>query len=143
MEALDLAKDYIEKETLRKVLLDPQPLRTAEPHLRLTFVGATDQGDGYVTLSFQLGIVGAGDGPEVFLEEIIKSSVAVMRLYGCRRCKDLALSTGRTARLAFPDVMNNSGQFAQNDGTMGETVQWAYVYSEPHFVTLTLKWTLE
>jgi hypothetical protein len=123
MEALDLAVAFIAQETGKKVLLDPQPLRTAEPHLRLTFVGATEQGDGYVTLSFQLGIVGAGDGPEVFLEEIINSSVAVMRLYGCKRFKDLRLTTGNTARLAFPDVMSNSGQFAQNEGTMGETVQ--------------------
>lgn len=143
MEALDLAVAYIEKQTKRRVLLDPQPLRTAEPHLRLTFVGAADNGSGYVALSFQLGIVGAGDGPDVFLEEIVKSSIAVTRLYGCKRYEDLRLSNGNAARLAFPDVMNNSGQFIQNDGTMGETTQWAYVYSEPHFVTLTLKWTLE
>ena len=127
MEALDLAAAYIEKQTMRKVRLDPQPLRTAEPHLRLTFVGAVDNGSGYIVLSFQLGIVGAGDGPEVFLEEIIKSSIAVNRLYGCKKYEDLRLSNGNVVRIAFPDVMNNSGQFIQNDGTMGETMQWAYV----------------
>lgn len=140
-EALDALIRYLEEHTGRKVLQDPQPLRSAEPHIRLTYTGCTDQGSGYVELSFQLAILGAGDGPDVFLDEIIKTSIAVMRLYGCKPYEDIKLTKG-SVRIAFPDVMNNTGQFVNNDGTMGETVQWAYVYSEPHYITLTLKETL-
>lgn len=130
-------KEFLEKKTGKKVLFDPQPLRTAEPHIRLTFAGSADLGDDWVQLTFQLGIVGAGDGPEVFLQEIIELSIAVTRLYGCTRSVTLNLNGGRSMTIGFPEFATNTGVFQTNDGTMGETVQWAYVYTEPHFITLT------
>lgn len=138
-EALDAAIAWLKQETGYGVLFDPQPIRSAEPHLRLTFTGATDRGSGYVSLAFQLSIVGAGDGPEIFLEEIILASAAVAQLYGrCPPYVDLELKKG-SARLDFPAVQNMTGTFTPNDGMMGETMQWAYAYVEPHFVTMTLK----
>ena len=73
-EIIDMLKDHLGKETKLKVIMDPQPVKSAEPHLRLTFVGSGNQGATHCVVSFQLTIVGAGDGPEVFLDRIIEAS---------------------------------------------------------------------
>lgn len=136
MESLSILKEFLEQQTGKKVLFDPQPIRSAEPHLRLTFAGAEDRGSTWVQLTFQLGIVGAGDGPDIFLQEIIDLSIAVSRLYSC--AKSTTISRGlRTVTIGFPEFSSNTGVFQMNDGAFGETVQWAYVYAEPHWITLT------
>lgn len=139
-EIIDMLKGYLKQETKLKVIMDPQPIKGAEPHLRLTFVGSGNQGASHCTVSFQLTIVGAGDGPEVFLDRIIEASLAVSDLYNSdmhegRRYADIKLVSGRGSfRVNFPDTINNSGQFVQNDSIEGETSVWAYVYTEPHVI---------
>ncbi len=138
-EALDAVVTWLRQETGYGVIFDPQPIRSAEPHLRLTFMGANHRGGGYVALAFQLSIVGAGDGPEVFLDEIISASVAVAALYErCPLYVDIKLEKG-SVRLEFPTVQDMQGTFTQNDGMMGETMQWGYAYVEPHYVMMTMK----
>ena len=140
-----MLKDHLGKETKLKVIMDPQPVKSAEPHLRLTFVGSGNQGATHCVVSFQLTIVGAGDGPEVFLDRIIEASLAVSDLYNSdlhegKRYADIKLTSGRGSfRVNFPDTINNSGQFVQNDSTETETTTWAYVYTEPHVMDVVFK----
>lgn len=144
-EILETVRGYLSRQTQLKVIMDPQPVKSAEPHLRLTFVGSSNQGATHCVVSFQLSIVGAGDGPEVFLDRIIEASLAVSDLYNStlhdgRRYEDIKLASGRgTFRVNFPDTINNSGQFVQNDGIETETSTWAYVYAEPHVLDVTFK----
>lgn len=144
-EVLDAIKEYLRLETGLKVIMDPQPIKSAEPHLRLTFVGSGNQGATHCVVSFQLTIVGAGDGPEVFLDRIIDASLAVSDLYNSdlhegKRYADLKLASGRgTFRVTFPDTISSSGQFMQNDGTETEVSTWAYVYTEPHVMDVVFK----
>lgn len=144
-EILETVRGYLNRQTKLKVIMDPQPVKNAEPHLRLTFTGSNNQGATHCVVSFQLSIVGAGDGPEVFLDRIIEASLAVSDLYNStlhdgRRYEDIKLASGRgTFRMNFPDTINNSGQFVQNDGLETETSTWAYVYAEPHVLDVTFK----
>lgn len=140
-EILEEFAAWVKSETGVPVLYDPQPLRSAEPHIRLTFTGAAGEGKTHATLFFQLSIVGAGDGPEVFLDRIMEASLAVVDFYNpCihHRQVDIVLPNGSGSfRVGFPDVMNSSGQFTRNSGDEGETVKWAYTYVEPHMVEFT------
>ncbi len=144
-EVLDAVTAHLKKETGMKVIMDPQPIKSAEPHLRLTFVGSGNLGASHCVVSFQLTIVGAGDGPEVFLDRIIEASLAVGDLYNKelhegRLYVDLQLASSRgVIRANFPDTINNSGQFVQNDNIEGETSAWAYVYTEPHVMDVVFK----
>ena len=144
-EILDAVREHLRQATNLKVIMDPQPIKSAEPHLRLTFVGSGNRGASDCVVSFQLTIVGAGDGPEVFLDHIIGASLAVNDLYNAdlhegRRYADIKLISGRGSfRVNFPDTINNSGQFVQNDGTDTEVSIWAYVYTEPHVMDVVFK----
>ena len=81
---LDSAARWLTEKTGLPVLYDPQPLRSAEPHLRLTFMGSENFGKGAFAVKFQISILGAGDGPGAYLDSIIKASVRLSRLYeGC------------------------------------------------------------
>lgn len=144
-EILDTVKEFLKQRTGLKVIMDPQPVKNAEPHLRLTFVGSGNQGATHSVVSFQLAIVGAGDGPEVFLDRIIEASMQVGDLYNSylhegKLYIDLKLASGRGSfRVNFPDTINNSGQFVQNENNENENAQWAYTYVEPHVMDVTFK----
>jgi hypothetical protein len=141
-EILEAFEEWAKKKTGLPVLFDPQPVRSAEPHIRLTFTGSGEAGKSYDVLTFQLTIVGAGDGPEVFLDSIITASLAVQDLYNRELNNsqvDIVLPNNRGSfRVSFPDVINSTGQFIQNDGSGGETGKWDYIYTEPHVVEFTI-----
>ena len=60
---LSTTASWLQKKTGLPVLYDPQPLRSAEPHLRLTFMGTEYWGKKTFAAKFQISILGAGDGP--------------------------------------------------------------------------------
>lgn len=144
---MDTVMDYLKNKTGLPVILDPQPVNSAEPHLRLTFTGATDKGPNDDELDFQLSIVGAGDGPDIFLPEIIQASLAVSDLFRGpeeenKGYVDLTFTDddnlSHNIRLYFVDEVSNTGQFIQSSED-GEVQAWAYVYTEPHVIQVSFK----
>lgn len=122
------------------VLYDPQPVMSAEPAVRMVFLGADEQGANRDVLLFQFNLVGSGDGPDVYLASIIDASLRIQDmlracLEGGRRYVDLDIE-GRPekVRVSFSDLTNGTGSFTQNEPSENETSQWRYTYAEPHTV---------
>lgn len=139
---LDAFQDYMASEYGIKVMYDPQPVSVAEPHLRLAFTGAEENG-AFDKLRFQGSVVGSGDGPDVFLPAVIGMSMRVQDIWSAcrndgRRWKEIPTSAG-VLRILFQSVQNGSGQFVQNETYESEVRQWAYTYAEPHVVVLEFK----
>lgn len=128
-----------------KVLWDPQPVRAAEPQLRLTYIGSEEKGKGCTRIMFQLSLIGAGDGPDVFLPSLVEASVNLDRVYN--RCTnnskfiDMDIN-GKTVRLVFEDSLTASGTFSQNEQKVVETNQWSYLWTEPRYIAIDIKETL-
>lgn len=135
-DVLEAARKWLEERTGLKVVWDPQPVKTAQPHLRLTYTGCDDQGEGHDRLTFQASILGAGSGPGKFLESVIEASLAINDLYKDCGCHADIEVKGLKARLSFPHIASSNGQFVQNDPTETETSTWAYIWQEPRVFTL-------
>ena len=129
---LDSAARWLTEKTGLPVLYDPQPLRSAEPHLRLTFMGSENFGKGAFAVKFQISILGAGDGPWAYLDSIIKASVRLSRLYeGCADDRNTELvCNGRKIRMTLCSGLVATGSFTANAEKEVETNQWSYVFSE-------------
>ncbi|MFA7108378.1 MAG: hypothetical protein WC162_04470 [Sphaerochaetaceae bacterium] len=141
---LDDVKNYLAQTLGSTVIYDPQPVKQAEPHVRLTFMGSGNQGS-LDTLAFQLTLVAAGDGPEVFLEELITLSLKVQDLFSGlngQGTKDI-VKDGRSTRVTFKALENTgSGQFVENEKEDNEQTLFHYTFVEPHIITLSFnrKW---
>lgn len=137
---LDAVAHWLQKNTGLPVLYDPQPLKSAEPHLRLTFIGTEGWGKNTFSANFQLTIIGAGDGPGAYLDSIIKASVKLSRLYdGCayERNSEL-LCAGHTVRMTLCSGLAATGSFQANAEKEVETQQWSYVFSEARQLKLQI-----
>ena len=133
-------KDYMKAEYGLMVLYDPQPIATAEPQVRLTFMGSIDNGN-FSRIFFQASVLASGDGPDVFLPAIIATSMKVQNIWdgsNTRQVKEIESEAG-VVRIRFKPVSSGSGQFIQNEQYESETRQWAYTYTEPHLVDLEFK----
>ena len=132
----------LEAITGLKVLWDPQPVRSAEPALRLTFIGTEEKGVGCTRVSFQLSLIGAGDGPDVFLPSLISASVNLDRAYNScinrRQYVDIE-AEGVRSRMCFEAGLTASGTFSQNENKVVETNQWSYLWTEPRYVALEIR----
>jgi len=87
--------DFLKKETGLTVLVEPQPVMPAEPHLRIMFSGFEfvsefEKADftGYgienvYTLKMEclLTLTAQGDGPDVFLDEVISACFKIQKLF--------------------------------------------------------------
>jgi hypothetical protein len=88
--------DFLKKETGLTVLVEPQPVMPAEPHLRIMFSGFefvsefvedadfTQYGiENIYTLKMEclLTLTAQGDGPDVFLDEVISACFKVQKLF--------------------------------------------------------------
>jgi hypothetical protein len=88
--------DFLKKETGLTVLVEPQPVMPAEPHLRIMFSGFefvsefkkdadfTGYGlENVYTLKMEclLTLTAQGDGPDVFLDEVISACFKVQKLF--------------------------------------------------------------
>jgi len=88
--------DFLKKETGLTVLVEPQPVMPAEPHLRVMFSGfefvsefekdndATWYGiENVYTLKMEclLTLTAQGDGPDVFLDEVISACFKLQKLF--------------------------------------------------------------
>jgi len=88
--------DFLKKETGLSVLVEPQPVMPAEPHLRLMFSGFefvsefvkdddfTQYGiENVYTLKMEclLTLTAQGDGPDVFLDEVISACFKLQKLF--------------------------------------------------------------
>lgn len=140
-EILRSAQEYLSDKLGVTVIYDPQPVQQAEPHVRLTFTGSGDQGS-LSTINFQLSLVAAGDGPEVFLEELVKLSLKIHDLFSPnngRGKEDVFNLTGKQImRIYFKPLLNTStGQFIENEKTDSERNQFHYTYVEPHVITIS------
>ena len=137
---LDRVSSILSKETGLKVIYDPQPVRNAEPHIRLTFMGTEPMGIDTDRIIFQLSLIGAGDGPDVFLPSLIKGSLRIERLYdNCEgpRYRDFDIS-GFGFRISFVEGVSPQGSFSQNEMAIVETNQWTYLWNEPRFMTISV-----
>lgn len=140
-EILRRAQEYLSQKLEALVIYDPQPVQQAEPHVRLTFTGSGDQGS-LSTINFQLSLVAAGDGPDVFLEELVKLSLRIHDLFSPNNGKgiqDVFNSSGKQPlRIFFKPLANTSnGQFIENERTDSERNQFHYTYVEPHVITIS------
>lgn len=137
---------WIEDNYKLKVLWDPMPVSIAEPHVRLTFMGAEEMGAEQIDLKFALSIVGAGDGPDVFLDQLISTSIKVQNMFN--KCLnsveyvDLETDEGEKFRVTYEGGTSGAGQFAQNEEYLTERKQWNYVYTEPHYIIFDFKQSL-
>lgn len=132
----------LEALTGLKILWDPQPVRSAEPSLRLTFIGSEEKGVDCTRISFQLSLIGAGDGPDVFLPSLVAASVNLDRLYnGCINGKQFIdiEAEGVRSRMCFETGLTASGTFSQNDAKVIETNQWSYLWTEPRYIALEIR----
>lgn len=124
------------------ILFDPQPVKNSEPHLRLTYMGAEPWGKGYMMMKWQLSVTGAGDGPDVYLPEVLAASLRLEALYD--KCRHQALhrdiSIGKhIARMSFvAEGLAPSGSFSQNEMKVVETGQWSYLFTESRYITVTI-----
>lgn len=137
---LDRVSSILSRETGLKVLYDPQPVRDAEPHLRLTFMGTEPMGIDADRIMFQLSLIGAGDGPAVFLPALIKGSLLIERLYdNCEgpRYRDFSID-GLGFRISFVEGLTPQGSFSQNEMAIVETNQWTYLWNEPRYMTISV-----
>jgi hypothetical protein len=88
--------DFLKKETGLTVLVEPQPVMPAEPHLRVMFSGFefvsefekdadfTGYGiENVYTLKMEclLTLTAQGDGPDVFLDEVISACFKLQKLF--------------------------------------------------------------
>lgn len=136
----------VEKElkgiTGLRALWDPQPVRTAEPQLRLTYIGSEEKGKGCTRVMFHLSLIGAGDGPDVFLPSLIEASVNLDRIYNScinsRRFIDMDVD-GRAVRMVFENSLTATGTFSQNEQKVVETNQWSYLWTEPRYVAIDMR----
>jgi hypothetical protein len=117
------------------VMYDPQPISKAEPHVRLTYTGTSDAGDVYDSVHFTLSIVAAGDGPKVFLNNLIYLSLKVHQLFaedgGSSRTMKVS---GKECRLYIRKQLTGDGQFIQNEENESERTQFRYTYVEPYYI---------
>ena len=129
----------LEDLTGLKVLWDPQPVRTAEPMLRLTFMGTEEKGAGCTRVKFQLSLLGAGDGPDVYLPALIEASIRLDRIYNpcIHKMQYIDIDTG--TRLVFETYLTTSGTFSQNEQKVIETNQWSYLWTEPRYVAIDIR----
>ena len=137
---LESFKVFMKTEYGLMTIYDPQPIATAEPQVRLTFMGSIDNGN-FCRLLFQASVLASGDGPDVFLPAIIATSMIVQNIWDnseARRVKEIESEAG-VVRIRFKPVSNGSGQFIQNEQYESEVRQWAYTYTEPHLVDLEFK----
>lgn len=129
---LDAVARLLKEKTGLDVLYDPQPLRGAEPHIRLTFMGTEEWGKGSIAANFQLSIIGAGDGPGTYLDKIIKSSAKLSLLYGGyneeRSC--ILKVNNYTIRISYCSGLAATGTFTANEAKEVETNHWSYVFNE-------------
>ncbi len=139
-EILDKTQSELTRLTGLMTVMDPMPVKKAAPHLRLTFMGSGDQGS-YDTLNFQLSIVAAGDGPDIYLQKIIEGSLLVHDLFRCANGKnrvDVSLNGGGSFRIHFkPLALDNGGQFIENERDENEQTQFRYTFVEPHVITVS------
>lgn len=135
---LDSAARWLTEKTGLPVLYDPQPLRSAEPHLRLTFMGSEKFGENTFAAKFQISILGAGDGPGTYLSSMIKASAKLSRLYdGCADDRNTEfVCNGQKIRMTLCSGLVATGSFTANAEKEVETNQWSYVFSEPRQMEL-------
>lgn len=142
---LDGVAGLLHEKTGLEVLFDPQPVRQAVPHLRLTFMGAAIEDDA-ATLSFQVSIIGAGDGPDVFLPKVVGASVALARMFADRESVGFKYfeveADGGKFRIYLQNSAESSGQFTRTNQDGDETTQWNYAFVEPHVLTVICKSSL-
>lgn len=137
---LEEIASVLKEETGIPVLFDPQPIKTGEPHLRLTYIGSENAGRGFSNLNWQLSLVGAGDGPDVYLPKVLKSSLKLEALYD--KCKGPAfrdLHVGSfCCRMSFVAGLVATGSFSQNEMKIIETGQWSYLWTEPKYISVSI-----
>lgn len=123
---------WLQMKTGLPVLYDPQPLRSAEPHLRLTFMGTESWGKKTFAAKFQISILGAGDGPGTYLDAIIKASARLSALYeGCADDRNAELDCGgRKIMVTLCSGLAATGTFTANAEKEVETNQWSYAFTE-------------
>ena len=137
-EILEALKQNLTELFGVKVLFDPQPVKLAEPHVRLTFSGSGDQGDTTDVLRFQLSVIAAGDGPEVFLSSVIGVSLTVHDI--CKKHNPgyyQFTHEEKKIRMHFEVSGVSTGQFVQNAQDENEQSQFRYTYVEPHSVVIS------
>ncbi len=128
-----------------KVLMDPMPIKSAEPHIRLSFSGVEDAVGRDVTLTFTCSVLGAGDGPGVFVESVIETSIKLHKIIDGERHYKLFVDAGDVmrateARLYFTPAKVGSGQLVEVEQYDNETTQFNYVYTESHNLKITFEY---
>lgn len=138
-EVLDAAALEIGRLLDCKTIYDPQPVRSAEPHARLTFMGSSPNGVGSTIIYFQLSLVGAGDGPGTYLARLIELSMRVSDLYNnCNTSRVIDLENGSARLLLIDEAIQANGVFTQNDQKMVETNQWNYLFTEGRYIGIVV-----
>lgn len=122
------------------VLMDPQPVHSGQPHLRLTYQGSEGIGKDVSVLKWQLSLTGAGDGPEVYLAAVVRASLALEAMYDpCKGRQYIDLDVGgESVRMSMVTGLQATGGFAQNELKIVETGQWSYLWTEPKWLAVSI-----
>jgi hypothetical protein len=127
-----IVSDFLKKETGLSVLVEPQPVMPAEPHLRIMFSGFefvsefsefsefVEDADftGYglenvYTLKMEclLTLTAQGDGPDVFLDEVISACFKVQKLFH----KPITISVVDGFGITVSAKVKDKGQLFKNE----------------------------
>lgn len=137
---LDQMSSLLEAETGLSVLFDPQPVKVAAPSLRLVFLGSEGFGVKATMLKWQIALIGAGDGPDVYLPAVMAASLRLERLYDkCKGPQFIDFNVdGVSLRMCFVAALEATGSFSVNENKIVETGQWSYLWTEPKYLSVTV-----
>lgn len=130
------------------VIIEPNPIVPAEPHLRITFTGidfnltqpkVSSYGyEGYdldevYTIEFKtlLSLNAQGDGPDTFLDEVVKASFRANFVFREHVC--IAIMPKKFSCVLFPKKIDR-GHFFKNE----EPGKKPYIYEENWDATILL-----
>ena len=131
--------DCLKKKIGLPVIVEPQPANLSEPHLRIMFIGfefdEIHDVTGYdvemlytLKLHCLLTLLAYGDGPDSFLDSVIKVSFALQRLFS----QPFTINTIAGYGITVEGKKRPGGQFFKNE----EEGKKPYLFEESYDVNL-------
>lgn len=134
-----LLVDYLKEKTGLVTIVEPQPVNLSEPHLRLMYTGIDiDRGPditGYDTeqlytlrISCLLTLMAYGDGPDRFLDSVIKASFILRKVFD----KPFNIELPGVHGITVEGKRRQGGQLFRNE----EEGKKPYLYEENYDVNI-------
>lgn len=134
-----LLADYLKEKTGLITVVEPQPVNLSEPHLRLMYTGIDIDGgpdvSGYDTeqlytlrISCLLTLMAYGDGPDKFLDSVIKASFILRKIFD----NPFSIKLADVYGITIEGKKRPGGQFFKNE----EEGKKPYFYEENYDINI-------